>query len=239
MDQSARQDGTRTAVVPVPSPRDGDRPHPGAAASPDPGGPDGAAGPPRRADGFAVATLVSGLVALVPLAAVLGPVALARTGRPGARGRRLAVTGLVAAGLWLVAGGLAVAALLAHRPATPSASLPRIFGVRTGQCLNFGPNELSGVHVVGCSRPHDAEVFGTFRLAGRSYPGTAALRRAAGNGCASRLGGYLNPQLASSSLTESYLYPDAGAWAVGERTVVCTIRSTAGPLTGSVRGLPG
>ena len=194
---------------------------------------------PRRTDGFAVATLITGILALIPVTAVLGPVALARVASSGARGRRLAVTGLVLAGAWLLAGGLAVAALVAHRPPSAPVSLPRIFAVHTGQCLNSAPNEMSGVHVVSCASPHDAEVFGTFQVAGHHYPGTPALRRDAGLGCASRLSGYLNPQLASASLTESYVYPDAGAWAAGERTVVCTIRSATGQLTGSVRGLPG
>jgi hypothetical protein len=194
---------------------------------------------PQRTDGFAVATLITGILGLIPVTAVLGPVALARVARSGARGRRLAVTGLVLAGAWLVAGGLAVAGLVAHRPPSRPASLPRIFAVHTGQCLNFAPNEMSGVHVVSCASPHDAEVFGAFQLAGQHYPEAPALRREAGQGCASRLSGYLNPQLSPASLTESYVYPDAGAWAAGERTVVCTIRSAAGQLTGSVRGLPG
>jgi len=194
---------------------------------------------PRRTDGFAVATLITGILALIPVTAVLGPVALARVASSGARGRRLAVTGLVLAGAWLLAGGLAVAALVAHRPPSAPVSLPRIFAVHTGQCLNSAPNEMSGVNVVSCASAHDAEVFGTFQVAAHRYPGTPALRRDARLGCASRLSGYLNPQLASASLTESYIYPDSGAWAAGERTVVCTIHSATGQLTGSVRGLPG
>ncbi|MFI5065711.1 MAG: septum formation family protein, partial [Streptosporangiales bacterium] len=207
------------------------------------GPPDGAAPGtvpvPRRTDGFAVATLITGILALIPVTVVLGPVALARVASSGARGRRLAVTGLVLAGAWLLAGGLAVAALVAHRPPSAPVSLPRIFAVHTGQCLNSAPNEMSGVNVVSCASAHDAEVFGTFQVAAHRYPGAPALRHDAGLGCASRLSGYLNPQLASTSLTESYVYPDSGAWAAGGRTVVCTIRSATGQLTGSVRTLPG
>ena len=93
--------------------------------------------------------------------------------------------------------------------------------------------------VVSCGQPHDAEVFGTFQVAGHRYPGAAAVQQQADQGCAARLSGYLNPQLSLSSLTESYVYPDAGAWAAGERTVVCTVRSASGQLTGSVRAAPG
>ena len=93
--------------------------------------------------------------------------------------------------------------------------------------------------MVSCNQPHDAEVFGTFPLAGHRYPGAAAVQQQADQGCAARLSGYLNPQLSLSSLTESYVYPDAGAWAAGERTVVCTVRSASGQLTGSVRDASG
>ncbi len=256
LDQSRSENGVPTAIARVPGQRQsadgppaarppGGRPpaddQPGAGP-PDPPAPAPGTSTipvPRGTDGFAVATLVTGILGLIPVTAVLGPVALARVASSGARGRRLAVTGLVLAGAWLLAGGLAVAALVAHRPPSGPVSLPRIFAVHTGQCLNFAPNEISGVHVVSCASPHDAEVFGTFQVAGHHYPGTPALRRDAGLGCASRLSGYLNPQLAPASLTQSYVYPDAGAWAAGERTIVCTVHSATGQLTGSVRGLPG
>ena len=51
-------------------------------------------------DGFAVATLLTGVVPLIPVTLVLGVTALIRTARTGARGRGLAITGLVLAGLW-------------------------------------------------------------------------------------------------------------------------------------------
>ena len=243
MDQSRSENGVPIAIARVPGQRqspDGQpasRPPAGDQSADDqPGaGPPGGAAPatgavpvPRRTDGFAVATLITGILGLIPVTAVLGPVALARVARSGARGGRLAVTGLVLAGAWLVAGGLAVAGLVAQRPPSAPASLPRIFAVHAGQCLDFAPNEMSGVHVVSCAAPHDAEVFGAFQVAGQHYPGSPAVRRAAGLGCASRLSGYLNPQLSPASLTESFVYPDAAAWAAGERTVVCTIRSATG-----------
>jgi Septum formation len=207
-----------------------------------PGQGTGAAGPSRRrapADGFAVATLISAIVPLVPLTLILGTVALIRIARTAARGRALAITGLVLAGLWAIAGAAATAPLVTqHQPARP-VTLPKIFRLHTGQCLNISPNGISSVHILPCSRPHDGEVFGTFQVAGRHYPGAASLRQQASNGCVSRLSSYLNPQLSLSSLTESYVYPDAGAWAAGERTVVCTVRSTGGKLTGSVRTAPG
>ena len=81
---------------------------------------------------------------------------------------------------------------------------------------------------------HDAEVFGTFHLSGTAWPGTTAVQHQAASGCASRLTGYLNPQLATN-LTQAYVYPGQQAWGTGERTVVCEVRATSGQLTGSVR----
>lgn len=207
-----------------------------------PGQPDSAAAAPpgqRPTDGFAIATLITGIVPLIPFTLVFGVVALIRIARTGARGRGLAITGLVLAGLWAIAGAAVAAVLITHHQPAKPVAVPRIFQLHTGQCLNSSSNGISGVHVLPCSQPHSGEVFGTFQVAGHRYPGSAALQREASDGCVRRLSGYLNPQLSASSLTESYVYPDSGAWAAGVRTVVCTIRSTAGPLTGSVRAATG
>ena len=195
--------------------------------------------PQRRAplDGFAVASLISGILALVPLAVIFGPVALARIARTGARGRALAITGLTLGGAWAIAAALAVAMIISQRPPARLVTLPKVFSLRTGECINSAPNGTSGVHVLACGQPHDGEVFATFRLAGQHYPGAAAVRQQTNEGCGSRLSGYMNPQL-STMLNESYAYPGSAAWAAGERTVVCTVRGTNGKLIGSVRTMP-
>ena len=110
-----------------------------------------------------------------------------------------------------------------------------VFRLHPGQCFDSLPNGIGGVHAVPCARPHDAEIYGDFRVAGRSWPGAAALGEQARRGCQSRLGGYLNPQLDTTGLAESYAYPNEGAWAAGAHSVICEIRNTQGKLTGSVR----
>jgi hypothetical protein len=196
--------------------------------------------PPARApiDGFAVASLISGILALIPLAVTFGPIALSRIARTGARGRALAITGLALGGTWAVAVAIAVAVIITHSPPAAAAVFPKVFSLRTGECVNSAPNGISGLHVLACGQPHDGEVFSTFRLADQPYPGAAALRQKANQGCQNRLSGYMNPQL-SAMLDEAYFYPSSGAWAAGERTVVCTVRSPGGKLTGSVRTAPG
>ena len=109
-----------------------------------------------------------------------------------------------------------------------------VFSVRLGDCINLASNGTV-VHVVPCAGAHDAEVFGTFQLAGRTWPGATAVEQKAASGCGSRLTGYLNPQLAATNLAQSYVYPGQQAWEAGERTVVCEVHATGGTLTGSVR----
>lgn len=224
------------ATAPTPGPASsGPSPADPSPADPAPGPP--APAPPRRrpTDGVAVAALVSGIVPAIPVTLVLGPLALIRIGRSGARGRALAITGLVLAGLWTVAAAIVAAAIITRPPPPKPVTLPAVFSLRAGECLNSGANGISGVHVLSCAQAHDAEVFARFPLAGSSYPGAAALQQRARQGCVSRLSGYLNPQLSATSLAQSYVYPGAVAWSAGERTVVCTVRSTSGPLVGSVR----
>jgi hypothetical protein len=89
--------------------------------------------------------------------------------------------------------------------------------------------------VLSCARPHDAEVFGRFTLPAAAWPGASAVQADASNGCVSRFDSYIDPQLATASLTQEYVYPNQAAWQAGERTVVCEVRAVSGKLTGSVR----
>jgi len=171
-------------------------------------------------------------------------------GRPGAaappvlagprrRGKRLLIV-LFAVSIAVAAAAAAVTAVLlmhrphqAHAPAHPLRAT--VFGLRPGQCFNSLPNGIAGAHVVPCAPPHDGEIYGAFLVAGHQWPGSAAMGSQARLGCQARLTGYLNPQLDTSGLAESYAYPNQGAWAAGEHMVICEIRGTQGRLTGSVR----
>ncbi len=169
---------------------------------------------------------------------------LAGTGAPGldaAEEHRdvspLAVAGIILGILALVGAAVGVLAVITHgfRPKTVITYRPAaVFGLRPGECINSARNGLN-VTVLSCATPHDAEVFATFSLPQGSWPGASAVQQDAGNGCASRLGGYLNPQLASAALSQEYVYPNHAAWQAGERTVVCEVSAVSGQLTGSVR----
>ena len=149
----------------------------------------------------------------------------------------LAVVGIILGILALVGVAVGALAVITHgfRPKTVITYKPAaVFGLRPGECVNSTGNGLN-VTVLSCATAHDAEVFATYSLPAGPWPGASAVQQNAGNGCASRLDGYLNPQLATAALTQEYVYPNQAAWQAGERTVVCEIRAVSGQLTGSVR----
>ncbi len=155
------------------------------------------------------------------------------------RGRRLLLILFVVACAIAVAAAAVTVVLVTQRPRQAHAAAgplhATVFGLHPGQCFNSLPNGIAGAHAVPCRRPHDGEIYGDFRVAGRSWPGSAALGAQARQGCQSRLSGYLNPQLNTTGLAESYAYPDERSWAAGVHSVICEIRGTQGKLTGSVR----
>jgi hypothetical protein len=149
----------------------------------------------------------------------------------------LAVAAIILGVMALVGAAVGVLAVITHgfRPKTVITYRPAaVFALRPGECINSAGNGLN-VTVLSCATPHDAEVFATFSLPAGTWPGASAVQQDAGNGCASRLASYLNPQLATADLTQEYVYPNQAAWRADERTVVCEVRAVSGQLTGSVR----
>jgi Septum formation len=139
------------------------------------------------------------------------------------------------AALAIIGGAFAVVGSLTHgfkKPIIITYKKSAVFSLRTGECID--PNGQAA-SLVPCATAHQAEVFATFALPASKWPGTAAVSAAASSGCASRLTGYLNPQLAIS-LATTYVYPDSVAWQAGTHTVICEVRATSGALTGSIRG---
>jgi hypothetical protein len=153
--------------------------------------------------------------------------------------RPLAVVGIILGIIALVGVAAGVLVVVTHgfRPRTVVTVTYRpaaVFGLRPGQCVNTGSDALKPT-VLSCARPHDAEVFAVFTLPAAPWPGASAVRADAGNGCASRLGSYIDPQLATAGLAQEFVYPNRDAWQAHQRTVVCEVSATEGRLTGSVR----
>jgi hypothetical protein len=150
--------------------------------------------------------------------------------------RVLLAGGFVVLAAGIVGGAIAIVGSLTHgfqKPVKVTYKTSAVFSLKTGDC--FDPQGAQSYSLVSCDAPHQAEVFATFTLAGTTWPGATTIQAQASGGCASRLAGYVNPQLAIS-LTSTYVYPDSVAWQAGTRTVICEVRATSGQLTGSVRG---
>jgi hypothetical protein len=153
----------------------------------------------------------------------------------GARGMGpLGITAMIVAILVIAVG---VSAVITHgfRTKTRVAyRVPAVFRLQPGQCFNSGHNDIN-LTLRPCSTPHEAEVFATFPVIGSTWPGDAALQAEAQTGCTVRISGYMNPELATTALDQEYIYPDKVAWLGGVRTIICDVRSSDGPITGSVR----
>jgi hypothetical protein len=150
--------------------------------------------------------------------------------------RVLLAGGFVLLAAAIVGGAIAIVGSLTHgfkKPVKVTYKTSAVFSLKTGDC--FDPQGAQSYSLASCDAPHQAEVFATFTLAGTTWPGATAIQAEASGGCASRLTGYVNPQLAIS-LTSTYVYPDSVAWQAGTRTVICEVRASSGQLTGSVRG---
>ena len=187
---------------------------------------------------LAVVALVTGVLALVPIAVACGIAALIGIRRTGRRGHGMAMAALFVSAAWVIIGGaVGTVGVLTHgfqKPVTIKYRESAVFKLREGDCVNAPNGQV--VSVLPCSTQHEAEVFATFSLPASAWPGTAAVKQEASSGCQIRLTGYLNPQLAIS-LAQSYVFPNQVAWTAGTRTVICEVRATSGqPLTGSVRG---
>ena len=183
----------------------------------------------------------AGLAEEVPTEAELAEAELAGAELAGARESRdmspwavggiilivIVLVGVAAAVLAVVTHGFHKKTLVTYRPAA-------VFKLRPGDCINSATNGLT-VTVLSCGTPHDAEVFAAFALPKSSWLGNTAIEQEAGTACASRLGAYLNPDLANAGLAQEFVYPNQTAWQAGERTVVCEVSSSNGKLTGSVR----
>jgi Septum formation len=185
---------------------------------------------------LAILALITGLVALVPIAVAAGIGSLVGIRRTGRRGHGMAMAGLILSAAWVIVavavGSVGVVTHGFHKPVQVHYKEAAVFKLQEGDCVNSPNRQL--VSVLPCSIPHEAEVFATFSLPAARWPGTSAIAAEASSGCASRLNGYVNPQL-TISLAQSYVFPDQMAWTAGTRTVVCEVRASSGDLTGSVR----
>lgn len=219
---------------------------PGYPPMPPGGGyPGGYVAPPQRGvNGFAIASLVLGLMGGFLLAVPFGIVALNQIKSRQQQGRGLAIGGLVASGVWALVFVVAFVVGAAGGPERNSlgevtdAGDESVFDVRTGDCidgLNDDTGKLFTVQVTPCGQAHDAEVITEFELPAGAWPGEQSVISQAEQMCVSKLELALGNSPVWDSLGVYYLYPvDSVSWS-RSREVDCLVNNVDGSkLVGEV-----
>jgi Domain of unknown function (DUF4190)/Septum formation len=204
--------------------------------------------PSGGTNGFAIASLIFGIIGGVLLSVIFGIVALSQVKRRNQRGKGLAVAGLVLSGIWLlvIVVGVGVALVAASRDAggpgsalRPSHSSTRD-NLAVGDCingllnLNLDQDLQRTPPTVACTEPHEGEVYHVITLTDAAFPGDATIQKKAEDGCADALPGYA-PNEKTKDLEVYYLYPTSHSWIRGDRDITCLAVSEGTKLTGSLR----
>jgi hypothetical protein len=187
---------------------------------------------PRKTNGLAIAALVTGIIALIPVAIGLGIAALVQIRRRNDSGTGLAIGGLVAAGIWtLLIGVFVTAGLFGAFDYNREGDLADVASQEVGTCLNESPPAIAD-----CSTPHDLEIFYTDSLTDSTWPGKGDVDSEADDLCYNEFEDYVGTSYESSDYDYTFYAPSKTEWSSGQRTVVCVITPAGRSLTGSVKG---
>lgn len=194
------------------------------------------AAPRAKRDSFALPSLITGVLGFFGVTAMLGLVfgivTLVRTRRTGERGRGLAIGGIVAGAVWLVA--LPIAAVLLVVGLLSASNAP-IAELQIDNCYDTARPGRDAVRVP-CTGPHDGVVLDAFTMADPEtpYPGYREAQAAVLGRCQERqsklLGG--SDSAMPDQLVLTGYPPDEKAWAAGKRVAVCGMELRIGKLVG-------
>ena len=222
---------------------------PAPGGYPPPGGYPGAGYPPPQqqkpgTNGFAIASLIFGIIGGVLLGFIFGFIALSQTKRTGQNGRGLALAGVILSSMWTI--GIILAIVLAvttsaKRDTGGSVSEGGSISataLQVGDCVNGLKNSTSVLSLPGvpCAQPHEGEVFAVFDLPAGPYPGAAGVDDLVSKGCNARLAEYSPSAPADDAVGLFSVYPLEQNWNRDDREVVCIAKATAGTTTGSIKG---
>ena len=188
--------------------------------------------PPRKTNGFAIASLIFGIVGGILLSVILGIIALRQTkdGRQGGRG--MAIAGLALSGAWTFFIAVAIVLVAVYADGSVRAT-----DVKLGDCIETTPSNLSTVKrlpKVSCDKPHEGEVYALLPVSAASFPGQSTLRDEYEKKCLSALESYSSKASEDPVYQIFVLYPTQETWDQGDRRVAC-ITITQDKRTGSVK----
>lgn len=201
--------------------------------------------PPGR-NGLAIASLILGIIAIVPVSIGLAIAALVQTRRSGQKGRGLAFGGIAASLVWTLVVVLAVVwaakNLGVERDSaghvTRGGLIP-VSDLRVGDCLQFEERPGALVKVVVCADAHDSEVFAKAPIStgGDFTSGTDA--KDAGNVNCSQImaATFTDAELRTAPLLRvTYFYPkDQNAYKSGLKQAICMITDQTNKYNGTLR----
>lgn len=119
------------------------------------------------------------------------------------------------------------------------------FQMRVGDCFQDSSSasaqdgyEVSEVHGVPCSEPHDNEVFSVHDLDLATFPDGDAIVDLAMSSCLERFEGFVGKDYESSSLDITAMYPTRESWSrQNDHEVVCAVYDmNLNKLVGSAAG---
>jgi len=202
--------------------------------------------PKTGTNGFAIASLIFGILGGVLLSVIFGLIALAKIRNRPQAGKGLAITGLALSCAWIV-GIVAVVAINAAGAAHRSASSGQItskgslsvFSLHVGDCFQNPTAGQAGagvteVSAVPCTIAHNAQVFAQLPVTGSSYPGKGALLGQATSGCRAHVAAGLDASKITSTMTLHFIFPLPQSWSDGHRTITCLIVDSTADLTSSL-----
>ncbi|MCX4780799.1 DUF4190 domain-containing protein [Streptomyces sp. NBC_01264] len=214
--------------------------------------PQGYAYGPPPLNGFALASLLVGMLCFPPLGIVFGIVALTQIRKKGERGKVLAVLGLVVS--VLLSGGLVLGAeraadtFFARARAMGAAEpyedvegeLTDLDDLGAGSCFNVPGGDLLEenpfVYRIGCAQVHDAEVTLAHALGGSRFPGEEELKESAAQDCWRAQDAYAMDTWALPPYAEMFYFaPSRERWEGGDRLLVCVIGTAEQEQRGSLR----
>jgi hypothetical protein len=198
---------------------------------------------PAGWNGFAIASLVTGIVAPLGgglLSIIFGIVALVQIRRRRQRGKGLAIAGLAITAAYLAAiAVLITVSLLNSSPMrNDNGEIIRSGSVeadslRVGDCLE--DLDGTGIDLPGlpCAEPHLAEVYAVFDMDG-DWPGEHTVTARAGESCADHLAIASLDAFEDRAVEVYYFSPTRASWLLGDREVVCVAYFLDGERTGSI-----
>jgi hypothetical protein len=195
-----------------------------------------------RVDGFAITSLILGLVGSILFSVGFGIAALRRIRAGKRRGKGLAVAGMSLSLVWLIVAIVLVAFHAGRQPVRSSDGAVTARGqiaptsLHLGDCVEL-PRVVTGpvrsLAIGPCSVRHNGQVFTILQTDPGPYPGDAQRNAQALADCAKAAPAFLGN--VPSLLHVVSFVAVRSAWDLGDRQVRCLLVNRAQDITGDIR----